>query len=137
MTVTVAERGHRGKGRERMGKGGAHGVEEGKGNSHRKKEVAALQCGALRVRCCGNGGNLLEWGGARESMVPFIIRYCRPEAVNDNDARARRGEEGQAGRDEPRRAWQGQKCTVAVAADAVGVDAGLDSGWTFSGTLDL
>lgn len=59
-------------------------------------------------------------------MVPFIIRYCRPEAVNDNDARARRGEEGQAGRDEPRRAWQGQKCTVAVAADAVGVDAGLD-----------
>lgn len=85
------------------------GLMKGKGNSHRKKEVAALQCGALRLRCCGNGGNLLEWGGARESTVPFIIRYCRPEAVNDNDARARRGEAGQAGRDEPRRDWQGHR----------------------------
>lgn len=56
---------------------------------------AAMRC--VAVRCCGNGGNLLEWGGARESMVPFIIRYCHPEAVNDNDARARRGE-GRTGR---------------------------------------
>lgn len=108
------------------------GLKKGTGNSHRKKEVAALQCGALRLRCCGNGGNLLEWGGARESTVPFIIRYCRPEAVNDNDARARRGEAGQAGRDEPRRDWQGhrgKKCTVAVAVDVV--DGVWNPGWTF------
>lgn len=56
-------------------------------------------------------------------MVPFIIRYCRPEAVNDNDARARRGEAGQAGRDKPRRRLAGTECTVGVAAVAV---AGLD-----------
>jgi hypothetical protein len=72
--------------------------------------AVCVRCGAVRLRRCGNGGNLLEWGGARESTVPFIIRYCRPEAVNDNDARARRGENaGLAGRDEPRRDCQGQR----------------------------
>lgn len=60
-------------------------------------------------------------------MVPFIIRYCRPEAVNDNDARARRGE-GRTGR--TRRAetsLAGTECTVGVAVVVV---AGLDRGWT-------
>lgn len=75
---------------------------------------AAVRCS--EVRC---GAVLREWrkspgvGRARESMVPFIIRYCRPEAVNDNDARARRGEAGQAGRDEPGQAWQGQNALSA------------------------
>lgn len=106
--VTVAETGHRGRGRGRERNGrGLMGLKKGREILTEKRGCsAAVRC--VAVRCCGNGGNLLEWGGARESMVPFIIRYCRPEAVNDNDARARRGEAGQAGRDEPRRDWQGQ-----------------------------
>lgn len=43
--MAVAEAGHRGKDRGRKGKG-AHGVEEGKGNSHRKKRLQ--RCSAVQ-----------------------------------------------------------------------------------------
>lgn len=104
--MAEAETGHRGRSRARGRKGrGLMGLKKGRETLTEKRGCSAAVCGALRLRCCGNGGNLLEWGGARESTVPFIIRYCRPEAVNDNDARARRGESaGMAGRD-----WQVQK----------------------------
>jgi hypothetical protein len=117
VAVADAETGHRGRCRARGTQGrGLMGLKKGRETLTEKRGCSAAVCGALRLRCCGNGGNLLEWGGARESTVPFIIRYCRPEAVNDNDARARRGEgsTGKTRRAETRLAGT-EKCTVAVA----------------------
>lgn len=104
-TVTKAEMGHRGEDRGRKSRG-FMGLKKGR-EILTEKEVAALQCGALR--CGAAGMEEISWSGEGpgSQWSPLLFDIVAPRR-STTMTRGPGGEAGLAGRDEPRRDWQGQ-----------------------------
>lgn len=106
MTVTVTETGHRGRGRERMGKGGLMGLKKGREILTEKKRLQ--RCSAVRCGCGAAGMEEISWSGegpgSQWSPLLFdIVAPRRSTTMTRGPGEGRKDRQDETSRDEPGR----------------------------------